>query len=232
MPERKVLLWLLFLSFVPLQMKAQAFTGGLLGGLSVNQIDGDEYAGYDKAGIIFGGWVRTNTTGLFQVQGEIRYFGKGVFGGWVRTNTTGPFQVQGEIRYFGKGAGNRANPDQPDRYYRVRLRYIEVPVLLRYTVSSHIPLGLGLSAGYLAEAKEDLTGDGYIDPVRKFRRLELAGQATAGYDFSSHITGEIRFSYSLIPVRDHPGGQTFLGNLGQYNNNLSFCILYMLGGRR
>lgn len=206
MPERKVLLWLLFLSFVPLQMKAQAFTGGLLGGLSVNQIDGDEYAGYDKAGI--------------------------VFGGWVRTNTTGPFQVQGEIRYFGKGAGNRANPDQPDRYYRVRLRYIEVPVLLRYTVSSRIPLGLGLSAGYLAEAKEDLTGDGYIDPVRKFRRLELAGQATAGYDFSSHITGEIRFSYSLIPVRDHPGGQTFLGNLGQYNNNLSFCILYMLGGRR
>ncbi|NLI23468.1 MAG: PorT family protein [Bacteroidales bacterium] len=206
MPERKVLLWLLFLSFVPFQMKAQAFTGGLLGGLSVNQIDGDEYAGYDKAGI--------------------------VFGGWVRTNTTGPFQVQGEIRYFGKGAGNRANPDQPDRYYRVRLRYIEVPVLLRYTVSSRIPLGLGLSAGYLAEAKEDLTGDGYIDPVRKFRRLELAGQATAGYDFSSHITGEIRFSYSLIPVRDHPGGQTFLGNLGQYNNNLSFCILYMLGGRR
>lgn len=206
MPERKVLLWLLFLSFVPLQMKAQAFTGGLLGGLSVNQIDGDEYAGYDKAGIILGGWVRTNTTGLFQVQGE--------------------------IRYFGKGAGNRANPDQPDRYYRVRLRYIEVPVLLRYTVSSRIPLGLGLSAGYLAEAKEDLTGDGYIDPVRKFRRLELAGQATAGYDFSSHITGEIRFSYSLIPVRDHPGGQTFLGNLGQYNNNLSFCILYMLGGRR
>ena len=206
MPERKVLLWLLFLSFVPLQMKAQAFTGGLLGGLSVNQIDGDEYAGYDKAGI--------------------------VFGGWVRTNTTGPFQVQGEIRYFGKGAGNRANPDQPDRYYRVRLRYIEVPVILRYTVSSRIPLGLGLSAGYLAEAKEDLTGDGYIDPVRKFRRLELAGQATAGYDFSSHITGEIRFSYSLIPVRDHPGGQTFLGNLGQYNNNLSFCILYMLGGRR
>jgi hypothetical protein len=206
MPERKVLLWLLFLSFVPLQMKAQAFTGGLLGGLSVNQIDGDEYAGYDKAGIIFGGWVRTNTTGLFQVQGE--------------------------IRYFGKGAGNRANPDQPDRYYRVRLRYIEVPVILRYTVSSRIPLGLGLSAGYLAEAKEDLTGDGYIDPVRKFRRLELAGQATAGYDFSSHITGEIRFSYSLIPVRDHPGGQTFLGNLGQYNNNLSFCILYMLGGRR
>jgi len=206
MPERKVLLWLLFLSFVPLQMKAQAFTGGLLGGLSVNQIDGDEYAGYDKAGIVFGGWVRTNTTGLFQVQGE--------------------------IRYFGKGAGNRANPDQPDRYYRVRLRYIEVPVLLRYTVSSRIPLGLGLSAGYLAEAKEDLTGDGYIDPVRKFRRLELAGQATAGYDFSSHITGEIRFSYSLIPVRDHPGGQTFLGNLGQYNNNLSFCILYMLGGRR
>jgi len=206
MPERKVLLWLLFLSFVPLQIKAQAFTGGLLGGLSVNQIDGDEYAGYDKAGI--------------------------VFGGWVRTNTTGPFQVQGEIRYFGKGAGNRANPDQPDRYYRVRLRYVEVPVLLRYTVSSRIPLGLGLSAGYLAEAKEDLTGDGYIDPVRKFRRLELAGQATAGYDFSSHITGEIRFSYSLIPVRDHPGGQTFLGNLGQYNNNLSFCILYMLGGRR
>lgn len=204
--ERKVLLWLLFLSFVPLQMKAQAFTGGMLGGLSVNQIDGDEYAGYDKAGI--------------------------VFGGWVRTNTTGPFQVQGEIRYFGKGAANRANPDQPDRYYRVRLRYVEVPVLLRYTISSHIPLGLGLSAGYLAEAKEDLTGDGYIDPVRKFRRLELAGQATAGYDFSSHITGEIRFSYSLIPVRDHPGGQTFLGNLGQYNNNLSFCILYMLGGRR
>lgn len=206
MPERKVLLWLLFLSFVPLQLKAQAFTGGLLGGLSVNQIDGDEYEGYDKAGI--------------------------VFGGWVRTNTTGPFQVQGEIRYFGKGAGNRANPDQPDRYYRVRLRYVEVPVLLRYTVSSRIPLGLGLSAGYLAEAKEDLTGDGYIDPVRKFRRLEVAGQATAGYDFSCHITGEIRFSYSLIPVRDHPGGQTFLGNLGQYNNNLSFCILYMLGGRR
>lgn len=206
MSERKVLLWLLFFSLIPHQVNAQAFKGGLLGGLSVNQIDGDEYAGYDKAGT--------------------------VFGGWVRTNAKGPFQVQGEIRYFGKGAGNRANPDQPDKYYRVRLRYVEVPVTLRYTISSHILLGLGLSTGYLAEAKEDLTGDGYIDPVRKFRKLELAGQASAGYNFSSHITGEIRFSYSLIPVRDHPGGQTFLGNLGQYNNNLSFCIFYMLGGRR
>ncbi len=206
MSERKILICLLVFLFIQVKINAQAFTGGLLGGLSVNQIDGDEYAGYDKAGF--------------------------VFGGWVRTNATGPFQVQAEIRYFGKGAGNRTNPDQPDRYYRVRLRYVEVPVTIRYTISSRIPLGLGLSAGYLAEAKEDLTGDGYIDPVREFRKFELAGQVSAGYNFSSHITGEIRFSYSLLPVRDHPGGQTFLGNLGQYNNNLSFCILYSLGGRR
>jgi hypothetical protein len=206
MSEIRIVLWLLVVLFVPVQTKAQAFTGGILGGLSVNQIDGDEFAGYDKAGI--------------------------VFGGWCRTNTDGPFQIQGEIRYFGKGAGNRTNTDQPDQYYRVRLRYVEVPVMFRYSLVSRIPVGLGLSAGYLAEAKEDLTGDGYIDPVRKFRKFELAGQASAGYDFSARVTGEIRFSYSLIPVREHPGGQTFLGNLGQYNNNLSFCILYTMGGRR
>ncbi|NMB72864.1 MAG: hypothetical protein GYA22_12025, partial [Bacteroidales bacterium] len=90
MSEIRIVLWLLVVLFVPVQTKAQAFTGGILGGLSVNQIDGDEFAGYDKAGI--------------------------VFGGWVRTNTDGPFQIQGEIRYFGKGAGNRTNTDQPDQY--------------------------------------------------------------------------------------------------------------------
>lgn len=204
---RKFFIVLLFLVLaVPVLVHGQAFTGGMLAGLSVNQIDGDEHAGYDKTGI--------------------------VFGGWVRTNTKGPVQIQGEIRYFGKGAANRTNPDQPDQYYRVRLRYVEVPVTMRYTFAYRIPVGFGFSAGYLAEAKEDLSGDGYIEPVRKFRKTEIAAQVLAGYVFSSRIAGEICFSYSLLPVREHPGGQTFLGNLGQYNNSLSFCVFYRMGGKK
>lgn len=182
-------------------VQAQAFVGGPVLGVSGNQIDGDDYAGYNKAGLILGGWVRTNNDNLLRVRGE--------------------------IRYFGKGAAN-SNSSQSENYYRVRLRYIELPLMLQYFFSSRFSAEAGGSVAYLMSGKEDLTGDGYADPSRPFRHYELAAQAGAGYDFTPQLSLHIQFSYSLLPVREHPGGQTFLGNLGQYNNSLSICMYYNL----
>ena len=107
----------------------QAFTGGIAGGLSVNQIDGDQYSGYNMFGI----------TG----------------GAYLQTNKPGKWQMQGEIKYFLKGAEQPPTPDNSN-FYKEHLNYIQIPVLVDYYLKEKIFFEAGLSAGYLFWAREDL----------------------------------------------------------------------------
>ncbi len=53
--------WLLLLLFLMTLLKltslSQNFKGGLIAGLSASQVNGDTYGGYNKAGLIFGGYA-------------------------------------------------------------------------------------------------------------------------------------------------------------------------------
>ena len=179
---------------------SQAFTGGITGGISVNQIDGDEYRGYNMLGL----------TG----------------GAYVQTNKQGKWQVQGEIKYFLKGAEQKF-PDN-SAFYKEHLTYVQVPLLLNYYVNEKFFPEAGISAGYLFLAREDLDGNGFISPSRPFNPVDLCFEGGINYQISRNLRANVRLSYSITRIRAFPGGQTFLFDRGQYNSSLSFNLYYRI----
>lgn len=180
-------------------VQGQAFTGGIAGGITGNQIDGDSYYGYHKMGFTAGGYVQTRLEGNWQ------------------------FQM--EIAYIMKGAANAPSPDNSS-FYKVRLQYVEVPVLANWYIGKKIFPEAGISFGYLFDARQDLTGTGY-GPA-DFKKTEFSVKTGINYQFTDHIRGNLRLSYSIFPVRNHPGDQTYLLNRGEYNNTLGFGVYYRL----
>ena len=85
----------------------QRFKAGIKLGLSSSQVDGDTYAGYNKAGIDGGIFVN----------------------GKLSEKWTG----QLEMMYIQKGSKHTGNQDKGDySYYLLQFNYLEVPVLFQF----------------------------------------------------------------------------------------------------
>jgi hypothetical protein len=191
---------LLMLLFAGSFAFGQAFIGGITGGISVNQIDGDEYRGYNMLG----------ATG----------------GGYVQTNKSGKWQIQGEIKYFLKGAEQKF-PDNSS-FYKEHLNYVQVPLMANYYLSEKIFPEAGVAIGYLFWAREDKDGNGFISPAPPFNPVDLSYELGMNFQITKTIRANIRLSYSIIHVRQNPGGQVFLFDRGQYNSSLSFNLYYRI----
>lgn len=110
----------LVLTFLSLTItKAQTFNGGLVLGMNATQIDGDNLAGYNNAGLVAGVYVFT----------EFSRNWRGLM----------------EIKYSGKGAGTKK--DNPN-ILKIRLNYVDVPFVASYTPVENLWLEMGLSANY------------------------------------------------------------------------------------
>ncbi len=188
-----------FLMVSPLS--AQIFNAGIGGGLNIAQVEGDGFSGYNKAGASFGLFVNT----------------------FSRENVA----IQMEMNYSSKGSQVRTTIEDP-RYYRIDLRYIEIPVFLRYFTAMGLIAEAGLSGGYLFYSREeDELGELPQADTHPFRKTEFAAHGGIGWLFTENITVNARISYSLIPVRDHAGGGKYYFNRGQNNNVISFIVQYL-----
>lgn len=192
---------LVFLSLLSLSSFSQYFDGGIVAGISASQVDGDTYWGYNKLGLLGGGWVR-----------------------WMfNENVSG----QIEVRYIMKGAYEANNKDNII-YYKLALHYADVPLILNYYYREHVQFQIGLSPEFLFFDREyDQYGQTPED-APLFHKLNLSGIAGIGYTFLERFTANARFNYSVIPIREHASGQTYLLNRGQYNNVLTFSIYYQI----
>lgn len=197
-------------------VSGQSFYGGITAGTTISQVDGDNYGGYHKISPLGGVYVRN----MFNQKW-------GMFAG---------------IEYKRKGSREAQKNEYHEiiRLYNLSLDYIEVPFLLTYQIdklsipgifSYQIPSDLfidfGISYAYLAHSKEEINGS--IDPLAKdFRKYEIANHVGLNYRLNEHLFACWRFSYTFIflPVREHPGGQVYWFNRGQYNHNMSFAIKY------
>ncbi len=203
---KKIIILFLFV-IVPLWSISQNFDGGIFAGLTTTQVDGDRFSGYNKAGMLFGGFVKNKLS-----------------------KTLG---AQLEIKYIQKGSRKEIKPDKGDyTYYKMKLSYAEVPVLLNYYYKDKFIIEAGLAVGYLISSYEEGSQDGstvveiYPDDSRPFKNIELSGLAGMNYLISENFIANFRFSYSIFPIRDHPGNQTYYFDRGQYNNLLSFALYY------
>ena len=191
-----------FLSF-SLSSFCQGFIPGIFGGFLESQVDGDRLSGYNKPG--------------------------GTFGFIVNRDLGKRSMIQTEFEFIQKGSRKLADPAQGDNHsYQIKLNYIEVPFLFNYTFGKKFIPEAGLAFAYLLSSAEVLDGLSN-DPAPKFSNFEYSCILGFNYKLFDRFRLNLRWSYSLIPIR-RPGGDNAFNidyfDRAQYNKLLSFSIYY------
>ncbi|MGM0531936.1 MAG: outer membrane beta-barrel protein [Bacteroidota bacterium] len=199
---KKVILAIMIMGFT-LPVFGQRFNGGAMLGLTATQIDGDNLGGYNKPGIRGGGWVNTPVSESLILQLELEFIQKG-----------------------SKISQNELKNKQ--KYYHARMDYLQAPVLVQTLVMPRLTGEAGMAGSYLFASLEDRDGDGFVIADPSFDQFELSGLLGLNYNLSEHFIVNVRFNYSLLPVRPHPGGQVRWPDRGQYNNAMLFSLYYMI----
>jgi hypothetical protein len=192
----------IFTLFIFTSAYSQRFNGGVHSGFVVSQLDGDNLGGYNKPGLRAGGWVNTSISGLVILQLE--------------------------LEYIQKGSKISENELLTGRYYHSRLNYIQVPLLAKYQLAEKLYAEAGLAGGYLFKAIEDKDGAAFLEAEPPFDEFELSLLVGLNYRLSEKFIGNVRFNYSALPVREHPGGQVYWLDRGQFNNAISFNLYYQI----
>jgi hypothetical protein len=198
---KNIITILIFLLLFPVFSYSQQFEGGAVAGLSASQVDGDTYSGFNKLGVLGGGWVRRMFT--YTVGGQL------------------------EVRYIMKGAYEAENVDAAF-LYRLVLHYADVPVLINYHYRERVLFELGLSPEFLVYHREDDQWGETPEDAPSFHKLNMSAIGGIGFIFLKHFMVDVRYNYSVIPIREHASGQTYLLNRGQYNNVLTFSLYYKI----
>ncbi len=179
---------------------SQTFGGGVFAGLSASQLDGDNWGGYSKAGLNFGIYTNTALNNYIDAQLELRYIQK----------------------------GSKSDSKDNSVYYLSKLNYVELPLFLKYSFLDKFSANIGLAAGYLQSSTEDKDGFGDLPADPDFNKFEFSGLAGVEYEIINNLYFNVRFNYSILPVRSHPGDQTYFLDKGQYNNVLTFSVHYQI----
>lgn len=193
------------------------FKAGLIAGIVGSQIDGDGYAGYNKAGLQAGAFVSSK----------------------ISKNTR--WSAMFEITYIQKGSRKIPHPDQGDFVeYKCKLDYVEVPAMVKYDFSftdstgkGRLNFGVfgGIAVGALVNSEES-DAFGILTGGTPFKKAELSYVLGLSYSLSQHIGFEIRTQYSVLPVRDggtsiyYPSWTSNILRPGYYNNLLVFSARY------
>ncbi|NOQ27544.1 MAG: outer membrane beta-barrel protein [Bacteroidales bacterium] len=178
----------------------QTFGGGIFAGLSASQLDGDNWGGYHKAGLSFGIYTNVMLNKYIDAQMELKYIQK----------------------------GSSSNSEELAVFYVSKLNYIELPIFLKYRFLNKFSANIGLALGSLQKATEDKGGYGDEPAFPEFNQFEFSGLVGVEYKILENLLFNVRFNYSILPVRAHPGDQTYFLNKGQYNNVLTFAVYFQL----
>ncbi len=198
-----ILLGLLFLGVLS-QTIAQRFDAGFVAGFAATQVDGDSHSGYNKIGPIAGIWLGHRLSSVLYSRMELRYIQKGSY-------------------------AKKTDDGSSTSFYRMRLNYFEIPLLVGYRLGNGFNPLVGLSGGYLIKAKE-MNEYGLLpaEDIQKFRKVEFAGLLGIDYNKSEHWAFSLIYTYSLFPVRPHNSSVTYRWNRGQYNNVLELMVRYKI----
>jgi opacity protein-like surface antigen len=183
---------------------AQKFDAGFVCGIAATQVDGDGNAGYNKAGGVAGFWVGHRLNSVLYSRMDFRYIQKGSYAK----------NVQDEVS---------------TGFYRMRLNYFEMPLILGYRLKNGFNPIVGLSGGYLIKAREmNQYGSFPDEDIQKFRKVEFAGLFGLDYNTSEKWAFSVLFTYSIFPIRPHKDNVTYRWDRGQYNKVIELVARYKL----
>lgn len=208
----RLLLTLLLFFLVEARAQNVEFEGGFCGGMVLSQISGDNLSGFDQPGFSASGFVR------------------------MTGNGASAFRL--ELGFIQKGSRKVPDPENGDfNEYRLRLNYLEMPLLYEYRKNSILFQG-GLYLAFLTSWKEETqfgpmqVFDQNGEPL-EFLPLDFGLAFGCTYEVSERFFIAGRYSNSITPARRHPSGLT-LGqalnsafvevNRGQYNYAIQFIM--------
>ena len=138
---KKLLLFFVFALSFGINMKAQNFYGGIILGGTASQVGGDARGGYHKVGLVGGAFAGLNLSDDLDIQIELKYIQKGSY--------------STEFEFF---------PADP---FKIKLDYVDLPVVLSYNLNKinvndvnlgWLKLELGLSLDFLVNYKQEIQG--------------------------------------------------------------------------
>lgn len=200
--KRYFLLILSFISF-SIPLLSQNFNGGVLLGADVSQLDGDNYGGYNKIGLLGGGFVSLDVSDHSSFQLEMEYIQKG-----------------------SKAYDTLGND------FRFHFHYLEIPLLYQYSLGKRFSFEAGPAADVLLGSLEESSGV-EVPSTIPLRKITLVGIYGGSYFLTPHLKLNIRVNYSLLSIRETgskytypPGYRKIFFEKGQYNNVLSLSLLW------
>jgi len=182
----------------------QSFNIGSIAGINASQISGDGLAGFNKGGLLLGGYVNSDLNSKINVQFEIVYSEKG--------SRKLPRNDQGDTESF-----------------LLRMNYVEVPLMIRLK-NNKFTYDVGLYYGRLVyQYLEDENGPFDIpEQLNQFNNNDFGALVGINFNFTKHLVMNWRISNSLSAVRDHDSGENFRFNNGMFHTVLSFSMRYEL----
>lgn len=192
---------------------AQRIQGAIIAGGNLSQVDGDEIFGFNKLGLNAGLAAVVPFGQNIQLTIETVYNQKGSYQGQQYEDTD--------------SAGNITTGE-----YRVKLDYLEVPVLVMYNDKDIITGGVGFSYARLVSVKEYEHGQKVETTTLNggpYNRNDFNVLADVRFRLYKKIKLNIRYSYSLTSIRTREftdlRGNSWTRD--QYNNNISLRLIYM-----
>lgn len=187
----------LLLAFVGTFAAANAQTRvGLKGGINVADRGGEDADGHDaKLGFHIGGFASFGVGNKFSVQPELL------------------FSTQG------------SKVEVPGDDYKVRLNYINIPVMLKYEIVDGLYAQAGPQFGFLVTAKTK-RGDVTVDINDNIKKFDLGLGLGAGYQFPSSPFGiDARYIFGMSRLDDN-------GDLKAYNRVFQLGVSYTLMSKK
>lgn len=164
---------IILLVFASQFLFSQGFKGGVFGGMVASQLDGDANDGYHKFG-----------------------FQGGVYSRYVFSDK---LSLLNELKFIQKGS-SRTDEDDPYSNFKVKLNYIELPVILDYQVKEKLVIGGGLSYGYLISAEVE-DGAGLIPKEDlPYSDSDIDALVHVKYIFNDHLWISTKFAYSIFYI--------------------------------
>jgi len=199
---------------MPTMAMAQSFNGGLIAGGVISQVNGDGYGGFHQAGFTGGGFINLPFGQCSAVQMELKY---SMFGSHSTVTD--------------------------EKQYKLRLNYIELPVMYQYSLTklragqqslSFITLEIGLSLDYLIYYIDET--DGIPNTNAKWLPFSATGNVGVHFNISHGFGVNIRYMNSILPIRVNKTEQG-TGNYWDYRNNyfnivLQATVTYTIGASK
>lgn len=180
-------------------------------GLNACQIHGDNYSGYDKAGL-FGG-IAVN----------------------ARIKTRSSFELG--FYFSQKGSRKNQNPKTGDyTFYRLNLNYVDLPLSFRYELNQRYFITGGGSFAYLISYNENWDNVD-MSAYSSYNKTEIGLNIGLGARLKKGFSVEVRSSNSVTPIRNYGIAATLVYynnpiarffNKGFYSNLITAMLTYTI----